>query len=203
MTAPRHATIDRATKETQVRLRLALDGEGRGQISTGLPFYDHMLDQLVGHGLIDLELEAKGDLEVDAHHTVEDVALCLGQAFDEALGDRAGLRRFGSARVPLDEALAEVTLDFGGRPYCVFDGGPIDARRGERVGTFPAELVRHFFQSFSSRARCAVHVRVLYGDDLHHCIEAAFKAFARACREATEADPRRQGVASTKGTLSA
>jgi imidazoleglycerol-phosphate dehydratase len=198
----RKATIERKTNETRVRLELDLDGSGERRVATGLPFYDHMLEQIARHGLFDLVVEAEGDLEVDAHHTVEDVALSLGEAFAGALGDRAGIVRYGSAKVPLDEALSEVTVDFGGRPYLVFNGGAIDERRGEKVGTFPAEMVKEVFQAFSVRAGANVHVNVLYGENLHHCIEATFKAFARACRMAVATDPRDSGVPSTKGTLS-
>lgn len=197
----RTATIDRNTKETRIHLELNLDGAGTTDISTGLPFYDHMLDQVGRHGLVDLTLQAEGDLEVDAHHTVEDVAICLGEAMTEALGDKKGIVRYGSARIPLDEALAEVVLDFGGRPHLVYDLGPIASRRDERIGAFPLEMVEHVFQSFATSAKANVHVHLVYGDNLHHCVEAIFKAFARAIRQAVAVDPRASGVPSTKGTL--
>lgn len=197
----RLAAVARQTKETRIALELELDGTGRHQIGTGMPFYDHMLQQVARHGAFDLRVEAEGDLEVDAHHTVEDVALCLGQAFAEALGDKSGIVRYGSARIPLDEALAEVTVDFGGRPYLVFRAEVLAERRDERIGAFPVELVEHVFQSFSVTAKANVHVNLVYGDNLHHCVEAIFKAFARACRQAVAVDPRSPGVPSTKGTL--
>ena len=199
----RLARVTRKTNETRIELQLELDGAGRHQIGTGMPFYDHMLQQVARHGAFDLTIEAEGDLEVDAHHTVEDVALCLGQAFAEALGDKRGIVRYGSARIPLDEALAEVTVDFGGRPYLVFRAALLAKRREERIGVFPVELVEHVFQSFSVTARANVHVNLLYGDNLHHCVEAIFKAFARACRQAVAVDLRSPGVPSTKGTLDA
>ena len=194
----RRAVVERSTRETEVRVELNLDGTGRSRIATGAPFFDHMLEQVARHGLYDLEVEARGDLEVDAHHTVEDTALVLGQAFDQALGDRRGIARFGFMRCPLDEALAEVTVDFGGRPYFVFDPGPLEGRRGEVLGGLPVDLVDHVFQSFATAAKATLHARVLYGENLHHSVEALFKAFARACRMGTDVDPRQQGVPSTK-----
>lgn len=199
--APRTAAVSRRTRETDLRVEVDLDGTGKAVLATGVPFYDHMLEQIARHGLLDLTVTAEGDLEVDAHHTVEDVALALGEAVDRALGERRGIRRFGSARVPLDEALAEVTVDLGGRPYLVFHPGPLAGRRGEDLGGMPVDLVDHVFQSFAVRARANVHVEVRYGENLHHCVEAVFKAFARALRDAVEPDPRAAGVPSTKGTL--
>ncbi len=199
----RSAVILRKTAETRIRVELGLDGSATRHVDTGIAFYDHMLDQVARHGLFDLRVEAEGDLHVDAHHTVEDVAIALGQAFNRALADRAGISRFGSARVPLDEALSEVTLDLGGRPYLVFHPGPLDGRRGEILGGLPVDLVDHFFQSFAVAARAAVHVEVCYGDNLHHCVEATFKAFARALKAAVAVEPGHPGVPSTKGTLSA
>ncbi len=197
----RRATVTRQTRETSIHLELDLDGDGTATISTGIPFFDHMLEQVARHGLYDLRIEARGDLEVDAHHTVEDTAIVLGQAFDQALGSRRGIGRFGFMRCPLDEAAAEVSVDFGGRPYLVFHPGPLERRRGEVLGGLPVDLVDHIFQSFASAAKANVHARLLYGENLHHLVEALFKAFARACRMATDPDPRQSGVPSTKGTL--
>jgi imidazoleglycerol-phosphate dehydratase len=194
----RSATITRETSETTVRLSLTLDGRGQYDITTGIGFLDHMLSHVVVHGLFDLTLEATGDLEVDAHHTVEDVALVLGKAFDQALGDRRGIVRMGSALVPMDESLASVAVDLSGRPYAVFEA----TWDGTHVGSLPVTLIPHFFRSFAHAARANVHTHVLYGEDDHHRAEALFKAFGRALDAATQLDSRRGGtVASTKGML--
>ena len=194
----RQAKIERQTSETQVRVVLNLEGQGQHAIATGLPFLDHMLRHLAVHGLFDLTVEAEGDLEIDPHHTVEDVALTLGQAFDQALGDRGGIVRMGHAYVPMDEALAFVAVDLSGRPYAV-----VRAKwHAPSVGGIPNSLWRHFLESFAVTARCNLHARVLYGRDDHHQAEALFKALARALDAATTLDPRRGGaVPSTKGVL--
>jgi imidazoleglycerol-phosphate dehydratase len=192
--------VERNTAETQIRLDLALDGTGARSVSTPLPFFDHMLDAFARHGLFDVTLEAKGDVEVDGHHTVEDVGLVLGDAFARALGDRAGIARYGSATLPMDETLATCAVDFGGRPAFVWKVDGLDRRW---VGTFDCELAREFFAAFATRAACNLHVIVHYGGNAHHIVEAVFKAFARACDAATRVDPRLSGqVPSTKGTLS-
>jgi imidazoleglycerol-phosphate dehydratase len=194
----RIADIERETKETSVRIRLSLDGTGQHDVSTGIGFLDHMLTHLAVHGLFDLTVKATGDLEVDAHHTVEDVALVLGQAFDQALGDRKGIVRIGSCHVPMDETLAFVAVDLSGRPYAVTE---MDWS-SPNVGTFPVTLIAHFFRSFADTARASIHARVLYGQDDHHRAEALFKAFGRALDAATRLDPRLEGVVpSTKGLL--
>jgi imidazoleglycerol-phosphate dehydratase len=192
--AARRATVTRRTKETDVTVALTLDGNGTSAISTGIGFYDHLLTSLGHHGLFDLDIRAKGDLEVDEHHTVEDVALVLGSAFAEALGDRAGIRRFGDATVPMDESVASAVVDVGGRPYAVVDL-PF---RGERAGGLPLQLVEHALEAFAGTSGTTLHVRGTGRND-HHLAEAAFKALARALRAACEPDPRREGVASTKG----
>jgi imidazoleglycerol-phosphate dehydratase len=194
----RTATIHRQTKETDIQLSLSLDGTGQYQIETGIGFLDHMLSHIAAHGLFDLTVQAKGDLHVDPHHTVEDVALVLGQAFAEALGDKAGIVRMGSATVPMDEALAFVAIDLSGRPYCVAEV----AWTGPTVGSIPVTLIPHFFESFAVTTRANVHARVLYGRDDHHKTEALFKALGHALDAATRPDPRRGGaIPSTKGTL--
>lgn len=194
----RRAQVQRQTAETRVAVTLALDGRGRHKVHTGLPFLDHMLRHLAVHGLFDLTVEAQGDLEIDPHHTVEDVALTLGTAFDQALGDRRGIVRMGHAYAPMDETLAFVAVDLSGRPYAV-----VRARwHGPSVGGIPNSLWPHFLESFAVTARCNLHARVLYGRDDHHQAEALFKALARALDAATALDPRRGGaVPSTKGTL--
>jgi imidazoleglycerol-phosphate dehydratase len=192
----RRVTMARRTRETEIGLTLDLDGSGRAAITTGIGFYDHLLTSLAHHGLFDLELRAVGDLEVDEHHTVEDVALVLGSAFAETLGDRAGIVRFGEASVPMDEALATAVVDVGGRPYAVIDL-PF---RGERAGGLPLQLVEHALESFARTAGVTLHLRGSGRND-HHLAEAAFKALARALRAACAPDSRREGVASTKGTL--
>ena len=192
----RRVTVTRRTRETDVTVTLDLDGSGQAQIATGIGFYDHLLTSFAHHGLFDLEIRATGDLEVDEHHTVEDVALVLGAALAEALGDRAGIRRFGDAVVPMDESVATAVIDVGGRPYAVVDL-PF---RGERVGALPLQLVEHALESFAQASGSTLHLRATGRND-HHLAEAAFKALARAVRAAVEPDPRRSGVASTKGRL--
>jgi imidazoleglycerol-phosphate dehydratase len=194
--APRHATERRVTRETSVAVELTLDGSGETAISTGIGAYDHLLASFAHHGLFDLRVDAQGDLQVDEHHTVEDVALVVGAAFAAALGDRAGIRRFGDAAVPMDEARASAVVDVGGRPYAVVDV-PF---RGERVGGLPLQLAEHALESFARAGGITLHVHGVGRND-HHLAEAAFKALGRAMREACEVDPRRAGVASTKGRL--
>ena len=195
----RTAEISRQTNETQVQVKLVLDGIGSHEISTGIGFLDHMLAHLAIHGLFDLMVQAKGDLHIDVHHTLEDVALVLGQAFDQALGDRKGITRMGDCFVPMDETLAHVAVDLSGRPYAVVQ----TEWNTPYVGTIPTTLFPHFFESFAMTARCNLHARVLYGRDDHHQAEALFKAWARALDAATQIDPRRtEMVPSTKGTVS-
>ncbi|MEW6269485.1 MAG: imidazoleglycerol-phosphate dehydratase HisB [Thermodesulfobacteriota bacterium] len=194
---PRRAEIERTTKETSVRVTLDLDGTGRGEITTGVPFLDHMLDLFARHGAFDLAVQATGDLEIDQHHTVEDVGLTLGQAFRQALGDKHGIRRFGQATVPLDEALVSVVVDLSGRPYLVYELEP----GRERVGSFDTSLVHDFLLAFVNELKLNVHVDCIRGRNPHHMIEAAFKALARAMDAATSIDPRISGVPSTKGVL--
>jgi imidazoleglycerol-phosphate dehydratase len=192
----RTAEIERKTGETQISLKLGLDG-GNSSNSTGVGFLDHMLDLLARHGRLALEVEAKGDLETGSHHTTEDVGIALGQALDQALGDRAGIRRFGSSLIPMDEALAECAIDVSGRPLCVFEADlPIVTIAG-----FESELTEEFFRAVSTNAKLTLHLSVRSGSNAHHMIEAAFKAFARALRVAVELDPGETGVPSTKGTL--
>ncbi|MDH5751812.1 MAG: imidazoleglycerol-phosphate dehydratase HisB, partial [Deltaproteobacteria bacterium] len=186
-----------ATKETRTTVRLNLDGTGQAEIGTGIAFFDHMLEQLTFHGLFDLKLECRGDLEVDGHHTVEDVGIALGRAIDQALGERTGIRRFGEAHVPMDETLARVALDFSGRPEFHFQG----SFSGPRVGEMDTQLVTHFFKSLAMAARLTLHMALLYGENDHHKAEGLFKALGRALDQALTADPRRRGVSSTKGTL--
>jgi imidazoleglycerol-phosphate dehydratase len=194
----RTASVHRTTQETDIQVTLALDGAGKYELATGLGFLDHMLGHVAVHGLFDLTVQAKGDLHVDAHHTVEDVALALGQAFDQALGDRAGIVRMGTATVPMDEALATVTVDLSGRPYAVSEM----SWSGPTAGGLPVTLIQHVFESFAVAARANVHARVLYGRDDHHKAEALFKALGRALDAASRLDPRRRGVVpSTKGVL--
>ena len=194
----RTAEISRQTDETQITIKLDLDGSGRHEISTGVGFLDHMLTHLAVHGLFDLTVQAKGDLHIDVHHTVEDVALALGQAFDKALGDRKGIVRMGDCFAPMDETLVHVTLDMSGRPYAVV----VADWHTPYVGNIPTTLFPHFFESFAVTARCNLHARVLFGHDDHHQAEALFKAWARALDQVTRIDQRRAGVIpSTKGTL--
>ena len=192
----RTAEIHRETKETRVRLRLDLDG-GEATISTRVGFLDHMLELFARHGRIGMELEAAGDLETGAHHTTEDVGICIGQAIDEALGDRTGIRRYGSALIPMDEALAECAIDISGRPYCDFDADLPEVN----IAGFDSELTEEFFRAVSSNVKMTLHIWVRSGSNAHHMIEACFKAFARALREAVSVDPDEAGVPSTKGTL--
>lgn len=195
----RSASIARKTAETDIRLRLRLDGRGEHAIATGLPFLDHMLTQVARHGHYDLTVEATGDLQVDFHHTVEDLGIALGEAVSQALGDRAGIVRYGAARVPMDDALASVVVDLSGRPYLVFQAPQL---KGERVGDFDLDLVREFFQGLANHLRATLHVQVEYGQNLHHMVEAAYKALGRALGQATSVDPGLQGaVPSTKGSL--
>ena len=195
----RTADISRQTNETQIQIKLDLDGIGNHEISTGVGFRDHMLTHLAVHGLFDLNLLTKGDLHIDVHHTVEDVALALGQAFDQALGDRKGIVRMGDCFAPMDETLAHSAVDLSGRPYAVVQA----EWHMPYVGNIPTTLFPHFFESFAVTSRCNLHVRVLYGRDDHHQAEALFKAFARALDVATQIDPRRSGtIPSTKGTMS-
>jgi len=193
----RTARVERTTKESSVLVELDLDGTGVHSIQTGVPFYDHMLSQLSKHGLIDLTVHTKGDLHIDAHHTVEDTALALGQALNEALGDRAGLRRFGDAAVPLDECLVQAVVDLSGRPYLVHEEPEIV----ELIGSYDTSLTRHIWESLVATAQITLHVRVMSGRNAHHIVEAQFKAVARALRDAVTPDPRVVGVPSTKGTL--
>lgn len=192
----RRITLARSTNETEITVTLGLDGSGHTSIQTGIGFYDHLLGSFAHHGLFDLAVHADGDLQVDEHHTVEDVALVLGAAFAESLGDRAGIRRFGEATVPMDESIATAVVDVGGRPYAVIDL-PF---RGERVGALPLQLIEHALESFARTSGTTLHLRGTGRND-HHLAEAAFKALARALRLACEPDPRREGVASTKGAL--
>jgi imidazoleglycerol-phosphate dehydratase len=197
----RTARVARRTGESDVVVELDLDGTGRSTVSTGVPFYDHMLASFAKHSLVDLDVQAKGDVDVDAHHTVEDVAIVLGTALREALGDKAGIRRFGDALVPLDEALVQVAVDVSGRPYCVHTGEPEGQEYVVIGGSYVGSLTRHVFETLALTAGIALHVRVLAGRDPHHLVEAQFKALARALRAAVEPDPRQSGVPSTKGTL--
>jgi imidazoleglycerol-phosphate dehydratase len=197
--APRRARIERSTKETQVVVELGLDGSGQRAIRTPLPFLSHMLDALARHGVFDLTVEASGDIEVDGHHTVEDVGLVMGAAFREALGDRAGLVRYGWATLPMDEVLVTVAVDFSGRPAFVWNVPGLD---GKWIGGFDCELAKEWFAAFAVKAECNLHVNLHYGGNAHHVIECVFKAFARAVDAATQIDPRLAGaVPSTKGTL--
>ncbi|MCP3176549.1 MAG: imidazoleglycerol-phosphate dehydratase HisB [Desulfuromonadales bacterium] len=193
----RPASIDRQTKETQIQLSLEIDGKGQSQIATPVPFLDHMLTLFARHGFFDLRVAAQGDIEIDAHHTVEDLGICLGEAFKKALGDKAGVRRFGRGTMPMHEALASVIIDFSGRPFLVFN---VDMPKAQ-IGNFETELVEEFFVAFCNHAGANVHINLAYGDNLHHIIEAIFKAFGRAVDEATQLDPRIEGVLSTKGKL--
>ncbi|WP_085216139.1 imidazoleglycerol-phosphate dehydratase HisB [Methylomagnum ishizawai] len=194
----RTAEVERNTSETQIRIRLDLDGGGKGVFETGVPFLDHMLDQVARHGLIDLDIRARGDLHIDAHHTVEDIGITLGQAIDRAVGDKQGIRRYGHAYVPLDEALSRVVVDFSGRPGLSYD---VTFPRA-RIGDFDVDLFGEFFRGFVNHAKLTLHIDNLKGQNAHHVAETIFKAFGRALRMALEADPRMQGtIPSTKGTL--
>ena len=193
----RTALVERTTKESDVRVELDLDGTGQAHSDTGVPFFDHMVSQLGRHGGFDLRVRTRGDLGVDAHHTVEDTSLAIGQALKEALGDKAGIRRFGDALVPLDECLVQAAVDLSGRPYLVHT----EPDMVELIGSFDTTLTRHIWESFVATSGIALHVRVLSGRNAHHVVEAQFKAVARALRTATELDPRVLGVPSTKGVL--
>ncbi|MGH8507230.1 MAG: imidazoleglycerol-phosphate dehydratase HisB [Gammaproteobacteria bacterium] len=196
--SPRAAQVQRDTRETQIRVTLDLDGAGQADLHTGIPFLDHMLDQVARHGLIDLKVEARGDLHIDAHHSVEDIGIAIGQALAQALGDKRGIRRYGHAYVPLDEALSRVVIDCSGRPGLEFH---VDFPRA-RVGDFDVDLFYEFFQGFVNHARVTLHIDTLRGRNAHHIIETVFKAFGRALRMAVEPDPRLEGaVPSTKGSL--
>lgn len=197
----RTARVERATKESRVVVELDLDGSGENDVNTGVPFYDHMLAAFSRHSLIDLAVTAEGDVAVDAHHTVEDVAIVLGQAVRDALGDKVGIRRFGDALVPLDEALVQVAVDVAGRPYCVHTGEPPGQEYAVIGGHFAGSLTRHVLETVAFHGQLALHVRVLAGRDPHHLAEAQFKAVARALRDAVAVDPRESGVPSTKGSL--
>lgn len=197
MKRKRRAAVARKTAETRIRIALNLDGQGRHRVSTGIPFLDHMLSQVARHGLFDLTLKAAGDLEVDDHHTAEDVGISLGEAFNKALRDKQGIRRYGEATVPMDEALARVAIDLSGRPHLAFQAAKLKGR----IGTFAAELVKEFFRGFATHLKATVHVSLLYGENKHHMAEAIFKALARALDTATSVDPRVTGVPSTKGRL--
>ena len=194
----RTASVKRDTRETRIRIDLDLDGNGKADLATGVPFLDHMLDQVCRHGMLDLTAHAEGDLHIDAHHTVEDTGITLGQAFAETLGDKTGISRYGHAYVPLDEALSRVVVDFSGRPGLHYR---VDFPRA-RIGDFDVDLLREFFQGFVNHARCTLHIDNLHGVNAHHVAETVFKAFGRALRMAAAADPRAAGsVPSTKGAL--
>ena len=193
----RRAEIERKTAETQISIKLNLDGEGTCDIATGIGFLDHMLTLLAKHSFMDLTVKAKGDLEVDSHHTVEDIGIVLGEALQEALGDKAGIHRYGNCFIPMDETLAQVCLDFSGRPFLVF-GAEIPKIQ---LGNYDAEMTEEFFRAVAMHCGLTLHIRVLYGSNVHHIIEAIFKAFARAVAEASAMDPRVKGVMSSKGVL--
>ena len=193
----RQAKVVRNTKETQIELELNLDGSGEGAVSTGIGFFDHMLELFRKHALVDLTVRAKGDIEVDYHHTVEDVGLVLGKAIDQALGDRKGIVRYGFASVPMDEALCETSLDLGGRPFLVMQC----AMKHMMVRDFEVKLVEEFFRAVSVEARANIHLRQVYGDEAHHVCEGLFKSFARALRAAAKVDPAEKGVPSSKGVI--
>jgi imidazoleglycerol-phosphate dehydratase len=193
----RTASIKRNTKETDICLSLNLDGHGTADLNTGIPFLDHMVEQIARHGLIDLSIDAKGDLEIDAHHTVEDIGICFGEALRDAIGDKAGIVRYGHAYVPLDEAMSRVVLDLSGRPGLEYH---VDFPK-ETVGGFDIELFKEFFQAVSNHGRITLHIDAIRGDSNHHIIETVFKAFGRALRMAVESDPRQSGIPSTKGAL--
>jgi imidazoleglycerol-phosphate dehydratase len=193
----RTASIERVTKETRIKLSVNLDGSGQAKVCTSVPFLDHMLDLFARHGLFDLEVEANGDIDIDFHHTVEDIGIVLGQAIKEAVGDKKGIRRYGQATVPMDETLASVATDLSGRPYMVYN-----VRLPKvKIGEFDVELAREFFQALTNNLAANLHINVMYGDNVHHILEACFKATARALDIATQLDPRIEGVMSTKGTI--
>ena len=193
----RKATIERITRETQIKLTLDLDGTGEAKVCTSVPFLDHMLNLFARHGLFDLAVEAKGDIDIDFHHTVEDIGIVLGEALKEALGTKEGIRRYGQATVPMDETLASVAVDLSGRPCLVYN-----VRLPKvKIGEFDVELAKEFFQALTNNLAANVHINVMYGDNVHHILEACFKALSRALDQATQADPRIAGVLSTKGKL--
>jgi imidazoleglycerol-phosphate dehydratase len=194
---PRQGRIDRKTKETQIQLEFSIDGQGLVDLDTGVPFLDHMLTLFGVHGFFDLKIKASGDLEVDSHHTVEDIGICLGEAVSKALGDRKSIRRYGHAVIPMDETCAMVTLDLSNRPYLVYQVPPLSSR----VGQFETEMVPDFFRAFCQHGGVTLHIQVPYGANTHHMIEAVFKAWGRALDEATSRDERRAGVPSSKGAL--
>ena len=194
---PRTANIERVTNETRIRLELDVDGAGTAKVCTSVPFLDHMLNLFARHGLFDLSVEASGDIDIDFHHTVEDIGIVLGEAFKKALGDKKGIRRYGQASVPMDETLASVSIDISGRPYLVYN-----VRLPKvKIGEFDVELAREFFQAFVNHCGLNLHINVMYGENVHHIIEACFKAVARAMDVATQVDSRVEGVLSTKGVL--
>lgn len=193
----RQASITRTTKETDIRLSLNLDGTGKAKLNSSIPFLDHMLEQIARHGLVDLSVEARGDREIDDHHTVEDIGICLGEALRDALGDKTGVRRYGHAYVPLDEALSRVVLDLSGRPGLEYHV----AFPKERVGDFDVDLFKEFFQAIANHGKVTLHVDAIRGANNHHIIETVFKSFGRALRMAVEPDPRQSGIPSTKGAL--
>ncbi|MDD2365298.1 MAG: imidazoleglycerol-phosphate dehydratase HisB [Desulfuromonadaceae bacterium] len=193
----RIATIERVTQETRIKLSLAVDGSGTAKVFTSVPFLDHMLNLFSRHGFFDLDVEASGDVDIDFHHTVEDIGIVLGEAFKRALGDKKGIRRYGQSSVPMDETLASVSVDISGRPYLVYHVNLPKVK----IGEFDVELAREFFQAFVNNCGLNLHINVMYGDNVHHIIEACFKGFARALDAATQLDPRVEGVMSTKGVL--
>ncbi len=193
----RQSTVERNTAETRIAIRLNVDGSGKGSIATKIPFFDHMLTLFARHGLFDLDVKADGDIEVDFHHTVEDVGISLGKAFAQALGDKSGIRRYGHAYLPMDETLVRAVVDFSGRPFLEYRA----PERVDAIGLFPFQLVEEFLRGFTVHAAANVHVEVLYGRDAHHMAEAIFKGLARAIEQAVQRDPRVQGIPSTKGVL--
>lgn len=193
----RGGQVSRQTKETDVRVRVRLDGAGVAQIDTGIPFLDHMLELFTRHGLFDIEIECRGDLQIDDHHSVEDVAICLGQSFLAALGDKSGIARYGASLVPMDESLCRTVVDLSGRFYLVYE---VDTKR-DRIGNFSVELAEHFWRSFAEGLKCNLHIDLIRGRNTHHILESTFKATARALRQAVERDSRIEGVMSTKGVL--
>lgn len=193
----RSVAIERITQETKIKLSLDIDGSGAAKISTSVPFLDHMLNLFARHGLFDLEVEASGDIDIDFHHTVEDIGIVLGEAFKKGVGDKKGIRRYGQASVPMDETLAAVSIDISGRPFLVYHVNLPKIK----IGEFDVELAREFFQAFTNNCGINLHINVMYGENIHHIIEACFKAFARAMDSATQLDPRIDGVMSTKGVL--
>ena len=193
----RNAAIERNTRETKISLSLDLDGSGEGTVDTGIGFFNHMLELLKKHALLDLSVKAAGDLDVDYHHTVEDVGLVFGQALNQALGDRRGIVRYGFASIPMDEALCEASIDLGGRPFIVFSSG----KKHMMARDFEVKLLEEFFRAVSVEGRMNVHLREIYGDEAHHVCEGVFKSFARALRQAVSKDPREKGIPSSKGTI--